>query len=135
MDPASTIAGLIGFAATIVPPVVAYISNIKDAPRAAESLADEVYLLQEVLGKYSSSGIFDQGPFDRSTVFVSTVEMCRTSLEDLRHRLLIGPEGQKLVRLFRRLKWPMDESRTRESIVSLHRYTALFNLFLTSHGL
>jgi hypothetical protein len=114
---------------------VSYISKVKDAPTIAQSLADEVYLLQEVLGRYSGSGLFNRGPLDHSTVFVSTVEMCKTSLEFLRRSLLLEPESRKLVRLFRRLKWPMDESRTRESVVSLHRYTALFSFFLTSHGL
>jgi hypothetical protein len=135
MDPASAIAGLIGLAATILPPVLSYISKVKNAPKTVQSLADEINLLENMLTRFSESGILKDRSFDKSSVFFATVEACKTSLEDLRKTLSGISEGKRRVELFRRFRWPMDEGRTRESVVSLHRYTALFSFSLTEYGL
>lgn len=138
MDPISvgaaitTVAGLLAAGTKICK----YVSDVKDAPKAAKSLEAEVGALnlslanvRRFLDKNEEEG---RGAYDNTSVLFRALSGCKGELESILEQLGHFRSQHRLSRVFHRLAWPLAEKDTIKAAEALHRYAQIFQLALST---
>ena len=125
MDPVSAIglaasaAQLAGLAKDIVANMWRYFEAVKDAPKNAEQLRQEVGHLSTLLDRFDDKSL--ESLFTDKTPLEEFLEI----LKELRDR--VAPRETKGSR---RLKWPFTQDQNKRLLDRIERYKANFNLAL-----
>jgi hypothetical protein len=136
-DPASLI-GLVAAAVSLSKKVYGYTDSFKRSTKCVANLAAETTAIGnalDMLRKHLEDNATGDLAMERTSALFSAAEGCKTLLQKIEETLAPLVSGSKRSRLFRRLKWPLDEKDIIHEVEALHRYTQLFSFALTIDGL
>ena len=112
--------------------------TIKNAPKDAQDILDELQLLRQVL---TSLEAFLKAQASRGYVFrgtsvlVGAIRGCGDKILTLKVRLEKIIQKQGLAQMIERGKWFYDHSDHQELLASLHRYLSIFQISLNVDGM
>ena len=117
MDPFSLavgITGLVALTAQTLKLTQQYVHGVKHASEAANSLATELQLLHNALGRlieFLHGDSAKRQSFDETSVLISSTSACKTKLEVLCKKLDAATKGR-----LNRALWPLNEKEHRQSV-------------------
>ena len=137
MEAASAIGGLISLGLEVLTILHDYIGTVKNAPRVAHQLCEELESLDRTLNlfKKKASTQLGQARFPETSVLFASTNSCHDRLERLRKDLQPLSESKGVKRWFHRLKWPLDEADAIQDIEALHRLSQVYLFSLSTEGL
>jgi hypothetical protein len=141
MDPlslAASVAGLLNLAIQVSHVLSGQIRTVKNAPKDAQDLLDELQLLRQVL---TSLEVFLKAQASRGYVFpgtsvlVDAIRGCGDKIMTVKLRLEKLVQKQGFAQMIERGKWLYDHSNHQELLTSLHRYLGIFQISLNVDGM
>ncbi|KAL9120877.1 MAG: hypothetical protein Q9187_002567 [Circinaria calcarea] len=139
-DPLSVVAGVAGLLSlTIqVSDLYKHVHGIKNAPRDAQELVDELQSLRQVLLSlkvFLESQEMKGHKFKETSTLLGTIHGCQTKITELKLKVekLINKHG--LPQILERSKWYFHHEERVELITTLHRYLNIFQISLTIDGI
>ena len=141
MDPltaATSVAGLLSLAMQVSKMLYSHIRTIKNAPKDAEDLRDEIQRLCQVLTsleEFLKAQALKGYLFKGTSLLVSAIQGCHDKIT------AVKPRFEKLVRkkgfaqILERGKWYYDHDEHQELVTSLHRYLGMFQMSLNVDGM
>jgi hypothetical protein len=135
MDPftlATGVAGILSLAMDITKVVKEYVDGVKDAPKSARSLHQEITALGHVLDQlvdFLRSENAKGNTFDKTSALCSMIAICQKIIEGLSKK--IGNLSRNKGSTFERLKWPLSEKDCQKSVEVLHRCAQCFQFSLS----
>lgn len=139
MDPlsvAASVAGLASFTLELSTAITTYVKAVKDAPKSAQEIIQELTLTQAVLEKLDSflkSQPLKHASFDPSSVLFVAITSCNDTIRDVYDQLQDAKQNGVL-RVLEKLKWPFSEKETQKRLDALRRCVSTFQFSLTVEG-
>lgn len=140
MDPlsvASGVAGLLSLTIQVGMAIGKYTSSVKGASKAAQKLEREITAFSSVLKQLCTfllSKDADHLIFEATSVLLVATDSCKTEFGDLEKKVAKFSKGDKASQMLQKLSWPFTEKEEKETINTIHRWTALYNLSLQTAG-
>ncbi|KAI1743289.1 ankyrin repeat-containing domain protein [Xylaria scruposa] len=147
MDPLSisaSVAGLVTLAGTVFSLVAKYIKDVRDAPKEARDLLDEVKQFSVLLHHLSlvareleiTTKTGEEALRDSPNLQWHHIYDCQRILNHVENRLTRNTEGLKssttLTKIRSRLKWPLSSDDTKDMIQTIQRHKLTINLALSA---
>ena len=141
MDPvtaATSVAGLLSLAIQVSQILSNQIRTVKNAPKDAQDLLDELQglcqvltSLEEFLKAQALKGYLFQG----TSLLVGAIKGCHDKIQAVKPRLEKLVRKQGFAQIIERGKWYYDHDEHQELVTSLHRYLAIFQMSLNVDGM
>ena len=139
MDPlsiAASVAGLVSLTLEVSSTVGSYCKAVGDAPRSAQEINQELFLLLSILEQLDAF-LRDQPAkstsFDKTSVLATALTSCRDSIDAIFSKLPTPKQNGRLHALDK-FKWPFGEKEIQKRLEALRRCTATFQFSLTVEG-
>lgn len=135
-DPLSVVAGVAGLLSLTIQVsdlLYKHVHAIKNAPKDAQELVDELQSLRQVLSSlevFLESQEMKGRKFKETSTLLGAIHGCQTKITELKLRVekLINKHG--LPQILERSKWYFQHEEHVEVITTLHRYLNIFQLSL-----
>jgi len=136
-DPVSLV-GVVSASLHLAQKIHKYCGTFRDAPRHAAELNEEVVAIRHVLETLRTT-LARQGPqssvlLDRTSVLFFAVDGCQRRLKLICDALEPFTATSRVVRLWKRVQWPLERSETLEIVEALHRYLGILHFSATLDG-
>jgi hypothetical protein len=118
--------GVIGVALQLTEKLKDYASGWKEAPATIENLRRELAQLRQALQDLDKFLRSENIRFKQTSALYSGARECGEKLQVLQDKLEKIGAGNRLQKVLGRIKWPLDEKGTRQTLEDLQRYTQLF---------
>ena len=135
---ASSVAGLLSLTIQLSQVLYTQIRTVKNAPKAAQELLDELESLRQVLTNletFLKTQASKGHSFKQTSVLVNAINGCSDKIKVVRHRLDKLVQSQGLAKLVQRGRWYYEQDEHQELITTLHRYLGLFQISLNADGM
>jgi hypothetical protein len=141
MDPltaATSVAGLLSLAIQISQILYNQIGTIRNAPKDAKDLLDELQRLCQVLTsleEFLKAQALKGRLFKGTSLLVSAIQGCHDKITVVKPRLEKLVRKQGFSQILERGKWYYDHDEHQELVKSLHRYLGIFQISLNVDGM
>lgn len=141
MDPltaATSVAGLLSLAIQVSKILYNQIGTIKNAPKDAKDLLDELQRLCQVLTsleEFLKAQALKGHLFKGTSLLVSTIQGCHDKITAVKPRLEKLVRKQGFAQTLERGKWYYDHDEHQELVTNLHRYLGIFQISLNMDGM
>lgn len=134
---AASVGGLLSLAIQVSQMLYEQVHTLKNAPRDATQLLDELEALRQVLtslDQFLASQSSKGRSFKETSVLINAIQGCKTQISVIKLRLekLVGKQG--LAQMIERGKWYYEHDEHQELIQTLHRYLGMFQVSLNVDG-
>jgi hypothetical protein len=141
MDPlsaAASVAGLLSLTIQVSQMLYEQVHTLKNAPRDATQLLDELEALRQVLtslDQFLASRSSKGRSFKETSVLIDAIQGCKSQISVIKLRLekFVGKQG--LAQMIERGKWYYEHDEHQELIQTLHRYLSMFHISLNIDGM
>lgn len=117
---ASAIAGLIDLGLQVAGTVYQYSSSVKNANKTIKKFQEEISNFNEVVKDVEAWVCDHKKMINPDSTLMLATSGCRAWLEDFREQIPAISSTHVLHRVFHRLKWPSDETETRQAAETLY---------------
>jgi len=141
MDPlsvAASIAGLLGLTIQVSQMLYEQVHTLKNAPKDAQKLLDELEALRRVLSsleQFLAAQALKGRSFKETSTLINAIQGCTTQINAVKLRLEKLVRKQGLAQMIERGKWYYEQDEHQELIQTLHRYLGMFQVSLSVDGM
>ena len=135
---ATSVAGLLSLTIQVSQLLYDQVHTVKNAPKNAEELLDELASLRQVLTKldaFLNTQVVEGHVFQDTSVLISAIKGCVAKITALKLKLEKLVKKQGFAQMIERGKWYYEHDEHQEMITTLHRYLGMFQISLTIDGM